>query len=111
MDYSPYILQAVIICALVTFMLRLSGRIAIGKFPISHPLVVWATYVAFSTVSALTIKLIFFPSGEMLKNTPIDFRFFAVVTTIVVFFLVKKNFFIATILGVLLFYVLLFLEK
>lgn len=111
MDYSPYILQAVIICAAITYMLRFFGKMAIGKFSLDHPLVVWATYVAFSTVSALTIKLLFFPSGEILDSTPINFRFFSVITTIIVFFLVKKNFFLATVLGAFLFYILLVLEK
>ena len=98
-----YILMAVLLAALVTYGWRFLGKHTVRKLSVDNPVVVWATCVAFSTVSALTIKLLIFPAGEMLRDTSIYLRFFSVVFTIGIFFLFRKNFFIATILGVLFF--------
>ncbi|BBM88454.1 hypothetical protein COTS27_00133 [Spirochaetota bacterium] len=109
-DHPYYILSIIGVAAAATFFWRILGTYIGRKLAIDHFMIKWATATAYSTVTALSFKLLIFPEGPLGETMLLD-RLIVLIVAVGVFFLAKKNILITCIFGVILFGAILYLRQ
>ncbi len=96
-----------IACAVAaTVFWRVLGVYVGRRFSADHPLIGWANAVAYSTVTALTVKLLVLPEGALALTSGLQ-RLEALAVAVVVFYVTRRNVLLACLAGVAVFAVLL----
>ena len=95
------IVLAIIATSLATYISRFFGVITSKKMKENSKIFKWFNCLAYSTLSALLVRIIIFPAG-VLAEVDHFIRFIVIFICLVVFFISKKNFDYPTVLSALL---------
>ena len=95
------ILLAILATSFATYISRFLGVITSKKIKETSKFFKWFNCLAYSTLSALLARIIFFPAGALAE---VDYfiRFIVIFICLIVFLISKKNFVYPTILSALL---------
>jgi branched-subunit amino acid transport protein len=95
------IVLAIIVTSLATYISRFLGVITSKKIKENSKIFRWFNCLAYSTLSALLVRIIVFPIGALAE---VDYltRFTVVFICLIVFLIGKRNFVYPTILSALL---------
>ena len=95
------IFLAILVTSLATYISRFLGVITSKKIKETSKIFKWFNCLAYSTLSALLARIVFFPAGALAE---VDYliRFIVVFICLVIFLISKKNFVYPTILSALL---------
>ena len=95
------ILLAILVTSLATYISRFFGVITSKKIKENSKIFKWFNCLAYSTLSALLLRLVIFPAGALAE---VDYfiRFLVVFICLILFLISKKNFVYPTVLSALL---------
>ena len=94
------IVLAIIATSLATYISRFFGVITSKKIKENSKIFKWFNCLAYSTLSALLVRIIIFPAG-VLAEVDHFIRFIVIFICLVIFFISKKNFVYPTVLSAL----------
>jgi branched-subunit amino acid transport protein len=94
------IVLAIIATSLATYISRFFGVITSKKMKENSKIFKWFNCLAYSTLSALLVRIIIFPAG-VLAEVDHFIRFIVIFICLVIFFISKKNFVYPTVLSAL----------
>jgi len=104
-ENSQFIIIAILVTSLATFISRFMGALTSEKVSINSKIFRWFNYVAYSTLAALLGRMIVFPAG-VLAESEISTRILILVVCIFIFLSTKKNLVLPTIISAILLTVL-----
>ena len=92
------IVIVIIVTSLATYLSRFLGVVSAEKIKETSKMFRWFNCLAYSTLAALIVRMIIFPSGSL---NEVDYltRFIVVFLAIVIFYLTKKNLVYPTLLS------------
>ncbi len=95
------IVLAILVTSLATYISRFLGVITSKKIKETSKIFRWFNCLAYSTLSALLARIIFFPAGALAE---VDYliRLIVVFICLMIFLISKKNFVYPTVLSALL---------
>ena len=95
------IVLAILVTSLATYISRFFGVITSKKIKETSKIFKWFNCLAYSTLSALLVRIIIFPAGVLVE---VDYltRFVVVFICLMIFLISKKNFVYPTVLSALL---------
>ena len=98
---SINIVLAILVTSLATYISRFFGVITSKKIKETSKIFKWFNCLAYSTLSALLARIVFFPAGALAE---VDYfiRFIVVFICLIIFLISKKNFVYPTVLSALL---------
>ena len=99
------IVLAILVTSLATYISRFLGVITSKKIKETSKIFKWFNCLAYSTLSALLARIVFFPAGALAE---VDYfiRLIVIFICLIVFLISKKNFVYPTVLSALLLTVL-----
>jgi branched-subunit amino acid transport protein len=92
------VVLAIIVTSLATYISRFFGVITSRKIKETSKIFKWFNCLAYSTLSALLVRLIVFPAGA-LADTSYLIRFFVVFICLIIFIKSNRNFVYPTVIG------------
>ena len=99
------IILAILVTSLATYISRFLGVITSKKIKEDSKIFKWFNCLAYSTLSALLVRIIIFPAGA-LSEVDYFIRFIVIFICLIVFLISKKNFVYPTVLSALLLFFL-----
>ena len=94
------IVLAILVTSFATYISRFFGVITSKKMKENSKIFKWFNCLAYSTLSALLVRIIIFPAG-VLAEVDHFIRFIVIFICLVIFFISKKNFVYPTVLSAL----------
>ena len=101
MASSQIIILAILVTSVATFISRFMGALTSEKVSVNSKIFQWFNCVAYSTLAALSGRMIVFPAG-VLADSDLIIRLIVLVSCIVLFIMTKKNLVIPTIISAVL---------
>ena len=95
METNDFIIFAIIVTSLATFISRFMGAVTSKKVSVNSRIFQWFNCVAYSTLAALLGRMIVFPAG-VLGDSDILLRLIVLLTCVTIFLLSKRNLVIPT---------------
>tara|TARA_E500000331_G_C16979711_1_gene592967 strand:- start:212 stop:538 length:327 start_codon:yes stop_codon:yes gene_type:complete len=105
MESNQFILIAIIVTSLATFISRFMGALTSERVSVKSKIFLWFNCVAYSTLAALLGRMIIFPAG-VLAESELIVRLIVIFTCVILFIMTKKNLVIPTIISAILLSVL-----
>ena len=105
MESNQFILIAIIVTSLATFISRFMGALTSERVSVKSKIFLWFNCVAYSTLAALLGRMIIFPAG-VLAESELIVRLIVIITCVILFIMTKKNLVIPTIFSAILLVVL-----
>ena len=105
MESNQFILIAIIVTSLATFISRFMGALTSERVSVKSKIFLWFNCVAYSTLAALLGRMIIFPEG-VLAESELIVRLIVISTCVILFVMTKKNLVIPTIISAILLSVL-----
>ena len=105
MESNQFILIAIIVTSLATFISRFMGALTSERVSVKSKIFLWFNCVAYSTLAALLGRMIIFPAG-VLAESELIVRLIVIITCVILFIMTKKNLVIPTIISAILLSVL-----
>ena len=105
MENSQFIIIAILVTSLATFISRFMGALTSEKVSINSKIFQWFNYVAYSTLAALLGRMIIFPAG-VLSESNVVIRILILIVCIIIFLSTKKNLVLPTLFSAILLTVL-----
>lgn len=96
-DPTPWLI--VVLAAVITFGMRVSGLVVVGRFSPDGKLVRWVGCVAYAMLAGLFARMILLPAGQ-LGQVPLYGRLGAVVLAVAVWRFAGRNVFLGSCAGV-----------
>tara|TARA_B100002019_G_scaffold216026_1_gene188582 strand:+ start:238 stop:567 length:330 start_codon:yes stop_codon:yes gene_type:complete len=96
MDSNDFIILAILVTSLATFISRFFGALTSEKVSIESEVFIWFNYVAYATLAALLGRMIIFPAG-VLSGSELILRLIVLLICIMIFIITRKNLVIPTI--------------
>ena len=92
------ILLAILATSLATYISRFLGVVTSKKIKENSKIFKWFNCLAYSTLSALLVRIIIFPAGALAE---VDYiiRFIVVFSCLIIFLISKRNFVYPTVLS------------
>ena len=87
---SIEIVLAVIVTSLATYLSRILGVLTSTKINENSKIYRWFNCLAYSTLAALTSRILVFPNG-VLMDTSYFLRIIVILIAILIYFITKKN--------------------
>ena len=84
------IVLAIIVTAIATYSSRFLGMLTSEKINEKSKIYRWFNCLAYSTLAALTSRVLLFPNGDLV-DTSYLVRFMVIISAILIYFLSKKN--------------------
>ena len=101
MESNQFILIAIIVTSLATFISRFMGALTSERVSVKSKIFLWFNCVAYSTLAALIGRMIIFPAG-VLAESELIVRLIVMFTCVILFIMTKKNLVIPTIFSAIL---------
>ena len=95
------IVLAILVTSLATYISRFLGVVTSKKIKESSKIFKWFNCLAYSTLSALLVRIIIFPEGA-LAEVDYTVKFIVIFVCLAIFIISKKNFVYPTVLSGLL---------
>jgi len=87
---SVEIIFAIIVTSLATYLSRFLGVITSAKINENSKIFRWFNCLAYSTLAALTSRILIFPNGVLI-DTSYFLRIIVILIAILIYFVTKKN--------------------
>ena len=104
---SSSIIYAILVTSFATYLSRFLGVISAEKIKENSKWFRWFNCLAYSTLAALIVRMIIFPSGA-LAETDYLIRFIVLFISILIFYFNKKNLVYPTVFSAIMLYFLSF---